>query len=342
MVKDVKDVAGWTGIVDAKDFEAHIQKHPDTFALKDADGNIIRDEKGMFETNELAKAFLSEEQTIMGTDYGFVPKITTADLKRHGINPATGEPIEKEQSINLSLDINALKKSIKDVKSIHADEDEGYGKFYSKGLDEANLDDIETRLGTGKGKMYDNLTPEQAQKLKTDIAGWTLGMIDRATQPGKISFWNKFADETGEPAHQNLRKIAGFEEATAGGWKNVNPVLQDVYMRNVVERHIGGGIDTEIVNPETGAKFTQTIPAPKLKYGVPGEGGVTLLNQTYADDKIYHGVEPGGMDEGLFSRDIEPVEYGTTAEDRLYYDLLNVWKILDETYPSIFPSGLPK
>ena len=45
------------------------------------------------------------------------------------------------------------------------------------------------------------------------------------------------------------------------------------------------------------------------------------------------------MDEGAWSRDIEPVEYGTTAEDRLYYDLLNVWQILDEKYPSIFSSG---
>ena len=43
------------------------------------------------------------------------------------------------------------------------------------------------------------------------------------------------------------------------------------------------------------------------------------------------------MDAGWFSRDDEVVKYGTTVDDKLYYDILSAWRNLEDAYPTIAP-----
>mgnify|MGYP003154569233 FL=1 len=69
------------------------------------------------------------------------------------------------------------------------------------------------------------------------------------------------------------------------------------------------------------------LPKEKVK-GRAGRGGVGLLNQEYADDEIY-------------LRDKRPT-IGETPEDKLVYELLSLWKVIDDYAPTHIPDILKR
>ena len=91
--KNVKDAAGYKGIIDIMDMQKHIKDNPDTFG----------------DDGYLAKAFLSEKKNISGIDYGIYDPEPAQDYETQiaaldAIDKATGVTFARKNLANAELD----------------------------------------------------------------------------------------------------------------------------------------------------------------------------------------------------------------------------------------------
>lgn len=165
--KKVADDGRFKNVVELEELERHIQKNPDIFASRDDDGNIIRydsdmnnviDDKDMFETNELAKAFVSEKkQTGTGIDYGYYDPALEATA-RASVSGSLDD-IEKVADESWNNKVGLMFRDIKSTENQLKDENT---EKATKGFFKQTGGTVKDYLGTSK--MYEN--KDEALTLK--------------------------------------------------------------------------------------------------------------------------------------------------------------------------------
>tara|TARA_R100000808_G_C2153045_1_gene162882 strand:- start:500 stop:1999 length:1500 start_codon:yes stop_codon:yes gene_type:complete len=334
--------AGFKNIKDSEDVKKYIKDNPQKFlkpSYTDEEGeywttppehgsglpyNVFRkDEEGnqylekttlADELNPLGKAFLKTKDTAADKGFAFTT-LTAPQLKQAGLSTKEGtygtpltELEEKDAQLNVNTYFNSIKSTIGDIKNELADDPQA-GQWYTEILDDLDMDNFMDLKG---GQTMWDKNPD---KLKEILEQKILLIFDHATT------WSFLGQMEKPSTHDDVRKIAMLENNL-----HANPLNRYKGVSNLYERYVGG--DTMVKGTDTyGNPINIPLPKEKVK-GRPGRGGVGLLNQEYVDDVLY-------------LRDRRPT-LGETPEDKLVYELLSLWKVLDDYAPTHIPDILKK
>ena len=314
---------GMKGWKDLEDIQHYILQHREKFGVPE--GKKAEDMNWVDDVNFKARAFMKQKESGKGFwEYPEAKEMSAVGLstKAESYGIPRADVVEKDTQMNLNTDFNTIKGTIADIKQEHQDK----GKVYSEWLDELDLDNFLDLKGSEK------LWDKDPMKLKTKVEGKILGMVNKSTKATRIESW--FG--TNYPEHENIRKIAGLVPATDITGTDIDeslslltaqPLNRYKGVDALYERWLGGELEQRNVDPRTGKETMSYVGKTKVG-GAPGIGASGLFNQEYAEDKMYHDDYP---------RDDK---FGTTAEDKLLYDLLSMWKKLDDYAPTYVPQSL--
>ena len=211
----VKDDGLYKGIITRKELASHIRNTPEIFAAKDMEGNIIRpedtnadgviDSKDDFETNMLAKAFVSERgKTKGGIDYGYWEK----GLEEGAISDALDKlekPEEEEGKWNKMM--GHVFRDIGSTENVLTSYDaKGAGEFYK-----TSGGKVKDYMGTEKmyadGDSALRLKNELESKISKLIAWGEDSNMESKTTPGSILDMSNQAKITPDSSNSLIRKL---------------------------------------------------------------------------------------------------------------------------------------
>ena len=297
-LKDYQQVID--GIADTTVTDRINAKYPAIKVMQDAGMELPS--SADWERNPLAKAFVSQKKTTAsGIDYGYLPDITQAKLKTAGYDYKTGRTFMEGDRDEIQLNTNAGFKMLgTSLSSVRGEpDDKGLSWLKKAGIDANFLSDL-----SGAKDLWND--PNSAGLLKDRLEVAIVKMFDEATEAGF-----GFGLTTNQ---EKLRKEWGFDTGIA----ITNPLFRNKVVDLMHERYLG---DQEIsgIDPNTNKPITMSAPTQKTLGG--------RLNIQYANDGMYH--ESGAR--------FQQEEYGTTARDDVYHDLIFLWKQLEDAYPTQHP-----
>lgn len=313
----VRDDNIYKGVSRMKEHLDYIDKNPETFAMKDEQGNIMYDTmldvegnevQGDFKRNPLADAFVSKRGTVSSggvpKDFGYLEPYTSNQMKAAGYNIKTGRKVIDETKEELNQNFNAgfanLNKAIMDTKGADADVINEI-KNQSKWLKKYNVDTIASL--SGAKDLWEN--PDNAMNVQKQLEEALINIFDDATT-------YTFGDQ------EEVRRMFALEDEKGNNTVSstlANPKLRNVIIQKMYDRYLSD-VDIQRTNIETGDTYVS-------KEDKPSTSGNVRLNKEYETDKIYH---TSYMDK--------PDNFGGSPHDDVVHDLLYLWNQLNTAFPT--------